>query len=191
MTSHPPQLRSQGPRWARPGEFGRHRIDSRFVSWLLDRASLTERLVAACSGRFEVRVDFQGWGRARLDEARALGLRRNRHALVREVHLLCDGQPWVFARTVIPRATLSGRGRRLAGLGNRPLGAFLFADPSMRRGPVEIAAIERGSELYAHALRGSRRRPARIWGRRSVFRLAGKPLLVSEIFLPGLPEAGP
>jgi chorismate-pyruvate lyase len=37
--------------------------------------------------------------------------------------------------------------------------------------------------LFAAAVRGLRHHPAGIWGRRSVFRLGGKPLLVSEFFL--------
>ena len=56
----------------------------------------------------------------------------------------------------------------------------------MRRGPVELACIRRGEQMYATAVSGLRRRPAAIWGRRSVFRVGGKPLLVSEVFLPGL-----
>lgn len=154
--------------------------------WLLDTGSLTRRVQQACGGRFRVQVEMQGWGRPRLDEYRALGLRIGRIALIREVHLLCDGRPWVFARTVIPVTTLRGRQRRLAHLGNRPLGAVLFADPHMQRGPVQVARIPRGSALFAAAVQGLQRRPEEVWGRRSVFRLGGKPLLVSEFFLPAV-----
>lgn len=154
--------------------------------WLLDTGSLTRRVKQACAGRFRVQVEMQGWARPRLDEYRALGLRLGRIALIREVHLLCDERPWVFARTIIPVTTLRGRQRRLAHLGNRPLGAVLFADPRMQRGPVEVVRVPPGSALFAAAVLGLKRRPAEIWGRRSMFRLDGKPLLVSEFFLPGL-----
>jgi chorismate--pyruvate lyase len=93
----------------------------------------------------------------------------------------------VFARTVIPRATLTGPRRRLTRLKTRPLGAVLFADPSMQRGPVEIARLTPRDKLYPVALRHLGRQPPEIWGRRSLFTLGGKPLLVSEIFLPGIP----
>lgn len=152
--------------------------------WLFDPASLTQRVREACTGRFKVRVEQQGWGRPRLDEYRALGVRQGRLALIREVHLLCDERPWVFARTVIPISTLSGKQRRLAHLGTRPLGAVLFADPHMVRGPVEVAPIRQGHPLYGAAVQGLKRKPEVIWGRRSVFRLGDKPLLVSEFFLP-------
>lgn len=109
-------------------------------------------------------------------------------ALIRQVQLLCGNRPWVYARTVIPATSMCGRLQRLARLGNRPLGAMLFADPGMRRGRVELARITPGQTLFAAALgHTGRDTPAAIWGRRSVFRIADKPLLVSEVFLPQFP----
>jgi len=112
-----------------------------------------------------------------------LKLKRAQRGLIREVELLCSGKPCVFARTVIPVSTRRGKQRRLTRLGSRPLGAFLFADPTMRRGPVEISRMDRQHDLFRRATAGLQRPPAEIWGRRSVFYLGGKPLLVSEIFL--------
>lgn len=121
-----------------------------------------------------------------LNEAKALHIRRHHYALVRQVRLLCDGKPWVFARTVIPASTLKGAVRRLAYLGDKPLGAVLFADPSMQRDAIEIASLSARTCHYADALQGQRSRPKQIWGRRSVFYISNKPLLVSEFFLPGI-----
>lgn len=121
-----------------------------------------------------------------MSERRVLRVRRRQLALIREVRLLCDEVPWVFARTVIPRTTLTGSERRLAHLGERPLGAVLFADPRMQRGAVEVARLEPGSGLHHHALQGTDGSVDALWGRRSVFRLGRKPLLVSEIFLPAV-----
>ncbi|MEW6353416.1 MAG: chorismate lyase [Pseudomonadota bacterium] len=151
--------------------------------WLLDSTSLTRRLQDACDGQFRVRLLHQGWARPLADEARALKLRGGRRAVVREVYLLCRGKPCVFARTVIPRATLSGKYRHLTRLGNKSLGAVLFSDPAMRRSAVRIAAIAPGQILFEHATRGLAKPPRLIWGRRSLFHLADKPLLLSEIFL--------
>jgi chorismate--pyruvate lyase len=157
------------------------------LRWLLDPASLTRRVQAVCRGRFRVEVLKQGYARPQRNEAQRLGMRVGSSALVREVNLLCDEQPWIYARTVIPRTTLTGPRRHLARLRSRPLGAVLFADPTMARGPVEVTRLAPGDRLYPN-LPGLRDelRPA-IWGRRSVFTLAGFPLLVSEIFLPGIP----
>lgn len=171
------------PVWSRQTSWMRSRIPGGLVSWLLDTDSLTDRLRKACPGHFSVRVLDEGWQRPRLDEARALGMRLSTLGWIREVQLLCDRQPWVFARTVIPFSTLSGAQSRLAHLGNRPLGAYLFADPGMSRGPVEVAQIRSGQAMFAEATSGIRHDSGTIWGRRSVFRVGGKPLLVTEVFL--------
>ncbi len=115
----------------------------------------------------------------RPEEARALGLAPRRFALIREVLLLGGGEPRVFARSVLPVATLTGRMRHLRHLDNRPLGDLLFRNASLKRGEIEVARVP------GHRLPAGLVDPAqRLWGRRSVFRLEGKPLLVSEIFLP-------
>lgn len=157
--------------------------------WLLDPSSLTLRLQQACGGGgFRVRVVAQRWELPLLSEARALHIAPRRRALIREVWLLCGGRPWVFARTVIPARTLTGPQRRLDHLGERPLGGLLFSDPSMRRGQLEIARIGRGQPLFALATATLPAPPEAIWGRRSLFYLRNKPLLVCEMFLPGVGE---
>ena len=123
-----------------------------------------------------------------LNEAQALNIRSGFHAIVRQVYLFCDETPWVFARTVIPPQTLTGKRRRLAHLRSRSLGATLFADPSMRRGEVEIACLTQADKLFADAIHGLKSPPDTVWGRRSIFWLAEKPLLVCEFFLPTIGE---
>jgi chorismate--pyruvate lyase len=176
--------------WRSYRHYRRSELPASLAVWLLDSASLTRRLQGLCGGGFRVRVLSQLRGRPRRDEAAALGMRRGALAIVRQVQLLCGTQPQVYARTVIPVSSLTGRVRRLVRLGTRPLGAMLFADRGMRRGDVELARIRDGEPLYADAIRESGVGAGVIWGRRSVFRVAKKPLLVSEFFLPGFPPAG-
>jgi chorismate lyase len=107
-------------------------------------------------------------------------------ALIREVLLHCAGVPWVYARTIIPRATLTGEERRLARLRTRSLGAVLFADASTRRDETEIARLTPDDRLYQSAARACDDLPPVLWARRALFRLHDKPLLVNEIFLPPL-----
>lgn len=164
-------------------------IPPELCAWLLDPESLTLRLQQLCPGRFEVRVIEQRRGRPAQSEAQALGMRNAGQALIRQVQLLCGGTPWIYARTVIPVRSLRGRLKRLAHLGTRPLGGVLFADPDMRRGIVELACIRPGEALYTAATAHLRSAPEAIWGRRSVFTITRKPLLVSELFLPGFPAA--
>ena len=122
----------------------------------------------------------QGLQQPRLSERRALSLGPRRLALIREVILYGKGQPWVYARSIIPLQTLTGRLRKLRHLDSRPLGALLFNDVTMRRDPVEVASMSSTNAQLPQTLRGV---TAPMWGRRSVFHLDQKPLLVSEIFL--------
>lgn len=162
-------------------------LPPRLRDWLLDDSSLTRRLQCTCRGQFRVELLSLAWKRPMLNEARTLGVPLHHTALIREVRLLCDDQAWVYARTVIPYSSLRGSLRRLLSLGTKPLGAVLFADPKMRRSPMEIVRIGRGEGLYRRAV--GRGHDDAIWGRRSVFFLEGSPLLVSEIFLGDHPAA--
>ena len=155
--------------------------------WLIDTTSLTQRLIGVCDGAFRVEVIAQGWRAPMRNEAFALELAPERYALVREVHLRCGEKRWVYARTVIPPSTLSGANRRLAHLKSRSLGAMLFADPNTKRGEFEIAHITPRDSLYPRAVRAVRTPPPTLWARRARFVLRGQPLLVTEVFLPGVP----
>lgn len=173
-----------GPRWLPLDARLRHRVPAEQLHWLVDAASLTQRLRRLCPCGFAVRLLAQRWQRPARDERRTLGLRDHEFALVREVHLVCGETPWVFARTVIPAGTLRGGLRRFACLGDRPLGELLFSIRGMRRGAIEVTEIRPGYALHRELSGG--RDAAAIWGRRSVFTLAGHPLLVGEVFLPSL-----
>ncbi len=182
-------MRVRNPRWAVSRRWRRSQLPTGIRDWLLGTGSLTERLIQACPGCFSVRVLDEGWRRPRLDETRTLNMLPASVGWVREVQLLCDGKPWVFARTIVPATTLTGPQRQLAYLGDRPLGAFLFADPAMQRGSVELARICRGQAMFGSATEGLAHLPGHLWGRRSVFRVGGKPLLVTEVFLPAVEMA--
>ncbi|MCB1875104.1 MAG: chorismate lyase [Chromatiales bacterium] len=182
-----PKRQAREPLWSQPTTPMRRRMPTAVSAWLLDPASLTARLKGLCGAGFRVRLLRQKWRRPQACEAQRLGMLRGEFALVREVHLYCGERVLVYARTVIPRSTLKGRTRSLARLGTRPLGEVLFADPNMQRGPLEIARIPRDIPDY-RAFLGEGLAGDAAWGRRSVFRLSGRSLLVSEIFLPGMPE---
>ena len=152
------------------------------ASWLFNPSSLTKRLLLRCPKKFSVKLISQSVKRPSLDEARALKIRMGRSALIREVLLYCGDEPVVYARTVIPLNTLSGAQNSYSNLGNRPLGAMLFSDRTMRRDKVEITTMSPDKLLTIKA--GSLDEV--IWGRRSVFHVGGKPLLVCEFFLPAI-----
>jgi len=171
------------PRWQAWSPVARHGAPPELLAWLLDSTSLTRRLQQTCRGQFRVEPAEQHWQRPMLNEAQALGALPHERCFVREVRLLCDDQPWVFARTVIPVRTLTGPRRRLSRLGKKPLGAVLFADRSMVRSGIEVTRLSSDQPLFTRATTGLSQLPTNIWGRRSVFFLNQHPLLVSEIFL--------
>jgi chorismate--pyruvate lyase len=155
--------------------------------WLVDVGSLTQRLQARCQ-TFAVTHVTQYWGHPQPDEAAVLGMRRQERALLREVRLCCDGVPVVFARSVLPRRSLRGEWRKLGQLGARPLGAALFANPSVTRTPLAFRKLLPRHASYRRATAALSCRPPSLWGRRSVFMLHHAPILVTEIFLPGVLE---
>ena len=171
-------------RWLKESGLKAHSLPQQIACWLLDRGSLTQRIIRACAGKFRVQLLAQSWQRPLREESVMLGIDPHQWVLTRHVLLLCDETPWVYARTVIPRKTLSGRHRRLANLGNRPLGAVLFADRHMSRGEVEVAQLHTGQSLYRQIEQASPCTDKMVWARRSLFQLSSKPLLVYECFLP-------
>lgn len=154
--------------------------------WLFDHGSLTRRILQRCTKEFRVEVLSQQWRRPMLNEALRLGAHPEHHALIREVLLYCGDTPWVFARSVLPRKTLTGPRVFLGKLGSRPLGEILFSDPTIQRDELEIAEIKKGQRMFRCATEHLKQAPDSVWGRRSVFYLHKKPLLVNKVFLPSL-----
>lgn len=173
----PSRLKSHqfNTRWSSLRRVSQLHAPVRWRPWLTDRQSLTQHLIAASQGHFKVRLIKQGWGRPTHSEARALNIPPRQLAVIREVQLLGNDQVWVYARSVIPASTLTGRERQLHHVGNRSLGSVLFSDPTMRRGPLQISRLTLSDGQS-------------VWARRSKFYLSGKPLLVCEVFLPALEQ---
>jgi chorismate--pyruvate lyase len=159
------------------------RLPPWLIPWLADPGSLTERLQQHFHGRLEV------WplGQRRIalgrDEGRLLDLPRGRRVRLREVLLCVDGLPRVYARSLLPDASLRGRMYPLARLGRRPLGAWLFAQPDLRRDHMDLARVPLPAGLPPECASAG---PGHAWARRSRFRVAGAPLLVTEAFLAAL-----
>jgi chorismate lyase len=151
--------------------------------WLTDRGSLTSRIQARCPA-FSVKVRFQG--RLRVDRDERFLMSRRGCGLVREVFLMCRRTPVVFAHSIIDPRDLRGAWQRLTRLGTRPLGAALFADPRVKRYPLHQRKLTRQHELYRRASAPLKQPPQYLWARRSLFTLHGSPILVTEVFLPGV-----
>jgi len=149
-------------------------------SWLGDDGSLTRKLVALSKDQFEVQVLRQEVATPGAAEANALKMTQQTPVMIREVVLKGRGRPWVFARSILPMTTMTGRLAGLRTLSNQPLGELLFQDPSMTRETLEAACLP-ARILSVPAALAAGDEP--LWARRSVFFLDQKPLLVSEVFL--------
>jgi chorismate lyase len=159
--------------------------ESDLAPWLRDRGSLTQRIQQRCM-HFAVHGVRSGLARIALDESALLDIAQQQLAYSREVFLYADGQPVVFAHSAFAHAHLRGAWSAVRTLGNKPLGALLFAHPLVERKPLHYQALRNSHPLYQRAVKVLKDPPHRLWARRSLFYLHDAPLLVTEVFLPGI-----
>ena len=160
-----------------------HSLPRSLRPWLCDRGSLTQRLKSRCTS-FRVVPLATGLTRPNPDEYALLGMRPGTRAYVREVMLLCNEVPVVFAHSVLPLASLHGGWNGITRLGSRSLGEALFSDHRIRRQPLAYHRVQRDHPLFHAIARLQTLTVSGLWARRSVFCLNGHPLLVNEVFLP-------
>lgn len=158
--------------------------------WLIDNGSLTARLQQRFR-KFAVEPIAVKYANPIQDEAVLLSQPNYKTALLREVLLMGDNQPVVFAHSVLPRASLRGAWNGLGKLGNKPLGATLFANPKVKRTTLSYKKLTSNHALYRHATRHLTqnpvvKKPSYLWARRSIFSLNCAKIMVTEVFLPQL-----
>jgi chorismate--pyruvate lyase len=159
------------------------RAPQSLLPWLAEPGLLTARVRAACGDAMSLRM-------LRLERTRlALPLRdrlgvEDADCLLREVEIGCGANRWIFAQSVFPVSTV-GRYPWLGELGDNGLGESLARVEDVRREPLEYAELTPTHELARAAFGGSESSRA-VWARRATYRLDGWPILVQEVFLPGL-----
>lgn len=172
----------RAPRWTARLDECRPAASPAVAAWLSEPGLLTDRLRTCCGGQPGLSVI--ALAEAPIADSDAAVLRaEGLTAYVREIELTCDGRPWVFAQTLIPKSTLV-RQNWLSTLGGAALGERLAAVPGLERGPLEFTRLVAGDRLYHRALRERADPPDSLWARRSWFAIAGDRLLVQEVFLP-------
>jgi len=159
-----------------------------YSHWLIDNGSLTYRLQQHYTN-FSVKSVNLKYAKPLLDEAILLKHSPYQLALIREVLLTGNNQPVVFAHSVLPHTSLRGAWNKLGRLGNKPLGAALFANPKVKRTSLEFKKLSRYNPLFKRATEHLMRKPSYLWARRSIFSLNTvgtncANILVTEIFLP-------
>lgn len=143
-------------------------LSSAYLDWLLLEDSMTKRFEQHCQ-KVTVRIVREGFLPVDNELPEVDLLPAAGRYWLREIILCGDGEPWLLGRTVVPESTLAGPERALQNLGDTPLGRYLFSASTLTRDYIEIG------------------RSAALWGRRSRLRLSGKPLLLTELFLPASP----
>ncbi len=174
--------------WRRADEAGALPGDPELRGLLEDRGSLTARLRRSCGNGFRLELVGEGLETASGEDQALLGTGSDR-IHVRRVAMRCGSRLWVCAGTLIPPDTLRGA-PWLETLGSTPLGDVLEARGQLRRQAFEFARGDSTHPAFGPALAGADIRPAAVWARRSVFTLDAGPLLVYELFLPGIDGRG-
>lgn len=143
-------------------------LPTNIADWLMELGSMTRRFEQHCQcvhvepqQECFITPDMLGEDADHLPESQRYWLR--------EIILYGDNVPWLLGRTVIPEETLSGPDRALVDLGTLPLGRYLFSGDALTRDYIQVG------------------RQDNLWARRSLLRLSGNPLLLSEVFLPASP----
>lgn len=147
-------------------------IAANTLTVLRDEASLTARLKKLSADKLTVEVIAENW--VLLQNA---GLRHqfgpvmdNHRFWSRHVVLRGAGKPWVLAHTLLPEHAAFSPLAAVMELQEAPLGEFLFQHDELRRMNLELAKSSDN-----------------LWGRRSLFSLYNKPIMVAEFFLPAFP----
>lgn len=150
-----------------------HAIAPPFVlrRWLQDEGSLTKHLISLSANQFQVQLISESW--VNLASSNLLSqfgpLHQSHKFWSRKVVLLGKGEEWVAAHTLIPEYSLLGPLQQVMNLKSKPLGEYLFSHPDLIRGELDFTPAQGEG-----------------WGRRSLFYLYGKPIMVAEFFLPAL-----
>lgn len=164
--SQAPGLDDASLLWQSPAQV--QTIDQNRLTVLCDESSLTARLKQLSGGDFAVEVVQEGW--IQLENKALLSafgpVAPDHRFWSRHVILRGRGEPWVMAHSLLPEHAAFSPLKEVMELSNKPLGEFLFQNPDLIRMNLELVKT-----------------PGNIWGRRSLFSLYNKPIMVAEFFM--------
>ncbi len=159
------------------------------MALLSDRGSLTERFRQVMGVTPHLTRLGQGHQFVCWRERRLLGIDQRQMALVREIKMGNGEQNWLFARTVVPIATLRGSAKRIANLNDAPIGKILFGRNGARRKEMKVFLTNQLPKTVVQQgiVSSSQITQRMLWQRESIFEFPSGPLMVSELFLPDCP----
>jgi chorismate--pyruvate lyase len=162
------------------------KLSEKLSDWLLYPGSFMQRLKHHHISDACIDVLKEGWDLPFEEERYRLKLPESRLAWIREVVIYSGSTTWMFARTVIPQKTLTGKEKRLQHLKTRSLGSILFQYPDLIRSDFEIFPIEPETHWEKNIAKYLPIQPETLWARRSEFIVRKKSLLLTEVFFPSI-----
>ena len=135
-------------------------------SWLQEDGPITKRIKSSEAFKLNLLIDEID----KVEDSEADFLGENLGMIkTREVILMGNEEPKVFARSLIPLITIEKGFAKLGELGTKPLGDILFEKKIFKRTKIVFAKFRNDKKLY--------------WGRKSKYIVNNHPLSVMEVFL--------
>ena len=136
------------------------------LSWLNEPGSITSRIKSFSNFRLKLLRDGPGEVDFIEDDLIVANYEENN---TREVILYSDEKPLIYAKSIIPLATIRLGLGVLGNLKENPLGDILFSNPEIKKKYMLFAKFQSNEKIF--------------YGRKGIYTVKGFPFSVCEIFL--------
>ena len=153
-------------KWIPKNEMKEIILDDEIKSWLLEEGPITKKIKS--NHIFDLNLLNDSIGKINSSERSFLNNVVG-EVKIREVILLADKKPLVFARSHIPKITIEKGLKKLGELGTKPLGDILFEKKLFIKNKTVFSTFSNENKDY--------------WGRKTLYFINNLPLSVMEVFL--------
>ena len=136
------------------------------LSWLNEAGSITSRIKSFSNFKLKLLKDGPGEVDIIEDDLIISNYEENN---IREVILLSNEEPLIYAKSIIPLETIKLGLNILGNLKENPLGDILFSNPEIKKKYMCFARFQSKEEIF--------------YGRKGIYTVKGYPFSVCEIFL--------
>ena len=136
------------------------------LSWLNEGGSITSRIRSFSNFKLKLLKDGPGEVDIIEDDLIISNYEENN---IREVILLSNEEPLIYAKSIIPLETIKLGLNILGNLKENPLGDILFSNPEIKKKYMLFARFQSKEEIF--------------YGRKGIYKVKGYPFSVCEIFL--------
>jgi len=141
-------------------------VNENIKSWLIEKGPITKRIKSEESFKLNLIKDEI----SAVDDSEKKFLEESSDKIkVREVILMGNNIPRVYAKSLIPIRTIENGFSRLGELGTKPLGDILFEKEIFKKTNVVYAQFQDQDSIF--------------WGRKTKYIVKNMPLSVMEVFL--------